>query len=175
MLECTIFCSLWLCVQNKTFWWFSCSYEWYFAFPYKHRTARRLRLAAHPENSCFSNEERVCTTIIKQNKILNEWLFPCCLLQELFSRISQVLQQKVGSLQDLSSVQEPSSCSSIDTKKIQTGAWYMHAVAVVMSHLKLYEELVETLAKISFSPSEVVRKRTSLFPDSDMPQICISK
>lgn len=43
------------------------------------------------------------------------------LLQELFSRISQALQQKATSLQDLSSVQEPSSSGGIDIKKIQSG------------------------------------------------------
>lgn len=60
------------------------------------KTARRLRLSAHPENTWFSNEER-----------------------ELFSRIAQALQQKSSSLQDLSSVQEPSSNDTIDIKKIE--------------------------------------------------------
>ena len=43
------------------------------------------------------------------------------LFQELFSRIAQALQQKSSSLQDLSSVQEPSSNSTIDVKKIEAG------------------------------------------------------
>ena len=45
----------------------------------------------------------------------------CLLFQELFSRISQALQQKAASLQDLSSVQESSSSGGIDIKKIETG------------------------------------------------------
>ena len=43
------------------------------------------------------------------------------LFQELFSRIAQALQQKSSSLQDLSSVEEPSSSSTIDIKKIEAG------------------------------------------------------
>ena len=43
------------------------------------------------------------------------------MLQELFARISQALQQKATSLQDLSSVQEPSTSSRIDVKKIEAG------------------------------------------------------
>ena len=41
--------------------------------------------------------------------------------QELFSRIAQALQEKSSSLQDLSSVQEPSASSTIDIKKIEAG------------------------------------------------------
>ena len=48
----------------------------HFLLDLQYRTARRLRLAAHPENTCFSNEERVCT-IINKNNVLKECLFPC--------------------------------------------------------------------------------------------------
>lgn len=133
----------------------------HFLLNLQYRTARRLRLAAHPENTCFSNEERVCT-INKQTIVLNKnfssivFLY---ILQELFSRISQVLQQKAVSLQDLSSVQESSSCSSIDTKKIQTCTWYIH-IGVMMSDVKDVCGTSWSVGKIIFLSSEEVGKRS---------------
>lgn len=144
-----------------------------------HRTAWSLKLAAHPDNVCYENGEQVgtniaCTWSIAIN--FKESFFPCInlfslfsltcdwLFQELFSRISELLYQKASSLQDLSSVQEPSTTSGINIKKIETGKFSHHCHYFLIyiwdfKHQNLFWILDELVHHSFFFPDIVTKQK----------------
>ena len=150
---------LWLCVRNKTLWcglwhiwrWSGC-YTMHFFLYLQYRTARRLRLAAHPENTCFSNEERVCTIIILTSRTMfskngYSLVIYCrnCLLV-----FHKCCSRRQAAFKTSRQCRSPAPAAALTPKRFkQVLSWYIRVG--VMIDIKMYVELYSrNVGKISF-------------------------